>query len=81
VPQHLDLLGGFERVQHEPDRLLVHRAVLVGRPAHRAPPDIPEEASPKSGPSTLRNFWTPVNIRDFTVPRGTPVSAATSRWV
>ena len=80
VPLHRDLLVGLERVQRPADGLFRAGARRT-RFGHRAPPPSSEATSPRRGPSTLRSRCTPVNIRDLTVPSGTPVNVATSRCV
>ena len=52
----------------------------LGAGAHARSPSASTPEEPRTGPSRTRSRATPANIRDFTVPIGTPVRLATSRW-
>ena len=78
VLAHRVFFGRLKRVQRPAHRLLSLRAGPLN--FHR-PFRVTSADSSRSGISKRRNRWMPVNILDFTVPMGTPVIAATSRWV
>ena len=74
VGLHGAFLVGLERGEGGADGV-----GALGTGAHARSPSASAE-EPRTGPSRTRSRATPANIRDFTVPIGTPVRLATSRW-
>lgn len=79
--------GGLQSMQRSLDRQLAVRAVgnRMSLVVHCSPFTVRASAIKVSGPnwlvSSVRSRCTAVNMRDFTVPSGTPVNFEISLWV